>query len=60
MAALDPGNVGDLGLHHPRHPLEPDRGRGREQPLLDLVFREGGEMAVDHPGQLLWQTVRDG
>src|SRR5680860_978776 len=46
MAAPRPGQVGDLGFHQLGHHLQPDRGRGGQQPLAD-VLSERGQMPVD-------------
>jgi hypothetical protein len=59
VAALDAGELGDLGLHHLGHHLQPDRGRRGEQPLTHMLG-ESGEMAVDRPGELGWQPPLGG
>jgi len=50
VAALRAGELGDLGVHQLAHHLQPDGGRGSEEPLAD-VLGERGQMPVDQTGQ---------
>jgi len=59
VAALRADQVGDLGLHHLGHHLQPDRGRGRQQPLAD-VLGERGEMTVEDAGEAVLQAEQAG
>ena len=50
VLALGAGEVGDLGGHQLGHDLQPDRDRGGQQPLAQ-VLGEPGQVPVQAAGQ---------
>ena len=59
VTALDAGDIGNLGFQKLRHHLKTERGRGREQPLLE-VLSESGKVAIDSPGEAAGAGRRHG